>query len=228
LRSVSAVLDVIEPPLVDRLHFWALQATFLDEMTGLIGGGAHLGLQHNPRHPGSKAVNWGGYAPEGGRVLEGSDSVLPGIPGDRNTRNFPWRAGREYRLAIERSPDLGPDRPGIGSDAWRGSVTDLFTGETTAVRDLYARGTLLTSPVVWTESFARCDHPGVAVRWSDLSAEAVDGSIVRPEAVRVSYQARAAGGCDNTTVEIAGAGIVQRTTATRTVRDGAVLPWSSG
>ena len=227
LVAVEATLEIVEPPVVDRLYFWALQASFVDEMTGMIGGGGHFGLQYNPRHSGNTAVNWGGYASKGPE-LEGSDSALPGIPGDRNTRNYPWRPGRAYRLRVARSPDLGPDRLGAGPDAWRGSVTDLFTGETTVVRDLYARGRLLTSPLVWTESFARCDHPPVTVRWSDLAGETVDGSLVPPEAVRVSYQARRDGGCDNTTVMPTTEGFLQRTATARAVRDGAVLPnWGS-
>ena len=57
-REVSVTLEVLQPPTVDRLYFWALQADFA---TGDAGrrpaGGAHLGLQWHPQHPGSTAVN---------------------------------------------------------------------------------------------------------------------------------------------------------------------------
>ena len=49
--AVEVTLEVVEAPVVDRLYFWALQATFNDATTD--HGGAHLGLQCNPRYPGS-------------------------------------------------------------------------------------------------------------------------------------------------------------------------------
>ena len=41
--AVEVTLEVVEAPVVDRLYFWALQATFNDATTD--HGGAHLGLQ---------------------------------------------------------------------------------------------------------------------------------------------------------------------------------------
>ena len=163
LSEVSATLEIIEPPTVDRLYFWALQASFVKPG----GGGAHLGLQHHPRFPGQTAANWGGYRqPGSGAHLEGTVSPLPSALGNPNTRDFPWIPHRPYRLTIGRSPDLGP----AGLFSWRGTIEDLHTGDVTVVRDLFSRGEYLRGPVVWTESFARCDHPPVAVRWSDLLA----------------------------------------------------------
>ena len=57
--SCSVVLEVLVPPPVPTLYFWALQASFLDG-SGRSYGAAHTGLQWNPRHPGGQAVNWGG------------------------------------------------------------------------------------------------------------------------------------------------------------------------
>ena len=215
LLEVAATLEVVKPPTVDRLYFWALQASFAEGHARL--GGGHLGLQWNPRHPEHGAVNWGGYASQayGGDILDGSVSVLPSSRNDRNTRDYPWQPGRAYRLRIF----AAPDRPG----AWRGEVTDLTTGDPTVVRDLYAGGDRLAAPVVWTEVFAECDHPSVAVRWSDLQATAEGGSPLLPVAVRVNYQLPEHGGCPNTNVTADEVGILQTTTVERTTPQGAVL-----
>ena len=45
LVSASVTLEVLTPPVVDDLYFWALQVTFPG------AGAAHLGLQWNHRHP---------------------------------------------------------------------------------------------------------------------------------------------------------------------------------
>ena len=216
LTEVSATLEIVEPPAVERLYFWALQASFVK--TG--GGGAHLGLQHNQRFPGRTAANWGGYAPSSdGTLLEGSPSLLPSTPDDTNTRDFSWVPHRPYRLTISRSPDGAP----AGFHAWRGTIEDLRTGEATVVRDLFSRGEYLRGPVVWTEAFARCDHPPVAVRWSDLLAVGETGKPIAVRSASANFQDRAAGGCDNTNVTIDGGGWVQRTATERTVRSGVPL-----
>ena len=214
--EIAATLEVFDEPTVDRLVFWALQVSFVNPG----GGGAHLGLQHNRRYPAASAANWGGYAPpdEGG-LLDGSVSPLPSTPNDPNTRDFPWLPQRPYRLVIARSPDAAP----VGLFAWRGSIEDLHTGEIAVVRDLYSRGEYLGSPVVWTESFARCDHPSSAVRWSDLTATGEEGRAIPVSAVSVNYQARSAGGCDNTNVTVDGTGWMQRPNTPRTVQSGTRL-----
>ena len=211
LRSAHAVLEVRSAPRVARLYFWALQVTFADGAAHR--GGAHTGLQWNPRYPGSTAVNWGGYG-AGGGLLDGTESPLPAVTGDRNTRDYPWEPGRPYRFEV--SP---ADRPGW----WRATVTDLASGRASVIRDLAGSGTSLVSPVVWSEVFARCDDPSVEVRWSDLGGTAVDGTPWRPTAVRVSYQAVGAGGCSNTDVARDGDGLLQRTSVDRTVPDGSIL-----
>jgi hypothetical protein len=192
---VSAVLEVVEAPVVPHLYFWALQASFVDD-AGRRVGGAHLGLQWYDRHPGSTAVNWGGYR-DGAGELEGETSPLPSATGNPNTRDFPWVPQREYRLTID----------GDGDGWWRGSVTDLATGETTVVRRLHGGGTRLANPVVWSEVFARCDDPTVTIRWSQLEPAS--------SALRPTYQSHADGGCANSRSSRDGDGWLQRTNVER-------------
>jgi hypothetical protein len=122
-------------------------------------------------------------------------------------------------LTIGRSPDPAP----AGFFAWRGTIAGLDSGEVSVVRDLYSRGEYLRSPVVWTESFARCDHPSFAVRWSNLTATGEQSRAIPVTGVLVNYQDRSAGGCDNTDVTVDGTGWTQRTNTPRTVRSGARL-----
>ncbi len=208
------------PPLSRRLYFWALQASF--SSGNRMHGGAHLGLQWNARYPGGTAANWGGYAP-GGSLLRGSESPLPSARRDRNTRDYPWVAGHRYRLQIARSGEA-PD----GMVAWRGTVTHLESGEETRIRDLYTKGEYLVRPLVWSEVFARCEHQTAAVRWSDLRAVTAEGTELRPSYVRVNYQSRADGGCDNTTVSVDELGILQVTNAQRRIPQEAMLPVPGG
>lgn len=181
LVEVAATLTVLRRPTVDRLVFWALQASFLEGPgAGRRHGGGHLGLQHHPRHPGAGAVNWGGYD-AAGSVLRGTESRLPSALDNANTRDLAWEAGVAHRLSISR-----------GHDGWTGRVDGV------EIRRLLTGGDRLASILVWTESFADCDHPGVVVRWSDLVGRTVDGEEVHPVAVITRYQDVAAGGCSNT------------------------------
>ncbi len=220
LVEVSAVLEIVVPPQVQALYFWALQVDFL--AGDRFRGGAHTGLQWNRRYPGYTAVNWGGYASQedGGGILSGSVSDLPGFPDDPNTLGYPWKQGRPYRLRIFRSPD--------GQGAWRAEVTDVSAGRSSVVRDLFVdaggKAGYLVRPIVWSEVFADCDAPSVSVRWSDLQAADETGAVFRPDAVRVNYQPVSRGGCTNTTATIEAAGAVLQVTNTpRTVEQGALL-----
>ena len=216
LVETSVVLEVTEPPEVERLYFWALQVTF----TNPDGGGAHLGVQHHPRYPNNTAANWGGYAPaHQGGLLEGSPSPLPSTPNDVNTRDFPWQSHRPYRLTISRLPEPIPD----GRFAWRGEITDVESGTSTLVRDLYSAGRYVRGPVMWTEAFARCDHPASEVRWSDPRVIDEAGETTAVTRVKVNYQSHEAGGCANTDSRTDGLAWVQRTTTARTTPDGAML-----
>jgi len=210
---VEVTLEVLDPPTVPRLYFWALQVDVAD-YSGRPAGGAHLGLQWHPAHPGSTAVNWGGYD-AGGTVLHGSESDLPSATANPHTRDLPWRPGRPYRLTVARV-EPGPAATGpIGAVAWRGSVTDLVTGTTTVVRDLYPAGDRIIGVVMWSEVFARCDDPTVTVRWSAPTVRHLDGTVSSPRDVVCSYQSVADGGCTNTSSEVDGTGLVQRTAVGR-------------
>lgn len=209
--GAEAVLEVVRAPVVRALYFWALQVSFVDR--GRAGGGAHLGLQWHPAHPGSTAVNWGGYD-DNGRELTGSASELPSETANPNTRDYAWRPGRAYRLRVDR----GAQAPG-GLTAWTGSVVDLASGERTVVRDLFARGTHVGSPMVWSEVFADCDAPGVEVRWRDLRLVDAQGTHA-VEAVVVNYQRVQDGGCVTTDSEVRGDDLVQRTGVRRLRRQG--------
>lgn len=219
LRAVSVEFEVLIPPSVPRLYFWALQVSFVGG--NQMRGGAHTGLQWNPAHPGSTAVNWGGYASQedGGEQLTGSQSLLPSSRRNANTRNFDWRPGTRYRLEVAPAPH-SPD----GFHAWRSTITDVDSGEETVIRDLYSRGNRLLAPMVWSEVFARCEHPSVTVRWSGFKAISEDGRVVAPPLMRVNYQSRARGGCDNTTASIDELGVLQTTSTERQVPQGALLP----
>ena len=197
LTEVAVDLEVLVPPSIPTLYFWALQVSFED------GGAAHTGLQWNPRHPGGRAVNWGGYA-KGGGLLTGSPSALPCEIGDPNTRDWWWDPGRRYRLRVW-APVPG---------RWRAAVDDVV------IRDLYAAGTTLRSPIVWSEVFAGCDDPTVAVRWSGFEALDGQGRPVAPDRMLVNYQRN---GCANTTSVLDGRSVVQVTNTQRTTPQGSVL-----
>ncbi len=216
--AAEALLEVRSPPEVLSLYFWALQASFVDR--GRHGGAGHLGLQWYPAHPGSTAVNWGGYAADG-RELEGSTSSLSSATGNPNTRDFAWRAQTPYRLRIERAEAED------GRRAWRGSVTDVAAGRETVVRDLWAPGSGLTGLVVWSEVFAACDAPGTQVRWSDLRLTSQSGEHHTVSHVVVNYQSVADGGCISTDATVDGHGVSQTTGTTRTTGRAARLPMGS-
>jgi hypothetical protein len=214
--SASVTLEVLEPPTVDRLYFWALQADFGDAR-GRAAGGAHLGLQWHPEYPGATAVNWGGYDASG-TILDGTPSPLPGALGNPHTRDYPWRAAVPYRLSIDRVDGTG-EPGGTGGAAWRGSVTGP-DGVPTVVRDLLPAGDRITGVVMWSEVFARCDHPTVAVRWSDPQLRGTDGRAIVPASYVVNYQSRTDGGCSNTSSGPDGVGVVQRTSTDRVTPQG--------
>lgn len=207
-REVAVTLEVLEPPSVDRLYFWALQVSFLDG-SGSHGAG-HLGLQWNPRFPDHKAVNWGGYDTQGA-VLPGSDSSLPSTPLDPNTRDFPWLPRLKYSLRIHPSPEVG----------WRGEVTDIETGVVTVVRDLHVGGDDLRRVMVWSELFCECSDPRSVVSWSEPAAIGLRGEHLVPRAFRVNYQTD---GCSNTNVYSDGHGVCQATASERITAQGSLVP----
>lgn len=205
LVSVAVTLEVLAPPTTPDLHFWAVQASFVDR--GRSSGAAHLGLQWHAGHPASRAVNWGGYASDGAE-LEGSASALTSATGNRNTHDFPWQERRPHRLVIA---------PGGRPGDWRGSVDGVV------VRDLYAGGAALAEVVMWSEVFAPCEGPSTAVRWSAMSATTADGTDISPDRLVAHYQRDADGGCANTDVVVDGDGFIQVTATSRTTPAGAFL-----
>jgi hypothetical protein len=204
--AASVALVVEAAPAVPDLYFWALQASFVDG-AGRHHGGGHLGLQWHRPHPGSRAVNWGGYGPEG-RTLDGSASPLPSATGNPNTRDLWWEPGEPYTLTIQRAAEGG----------WAGTVGGR------RIRRLDAGGDRLGGLMVWSEVFARCDAPAVAVRWSAFRVTTTEGGVVAPVAVHVNYQRRADGGCDNSTAMPDGDAVRQITGTARAVPQGARLP----
>lgn len=210
--AAEVTLEVIQPPRVAELYFWAFQATFSGG--GRPFGGAHLGLQWHPQYPGGTAVNWGGYR-HGGGELDGSASSLPSALGNPHTRDYRWAPGVPYRLRIDRSPT----RPG----SWRGSLFDPERQAVVAVRELHAGGTHLTSLMTWSEVFARCEDPPATVRWSDPVAFDDAGRAVPATEVTVNYQSYGDGGCSNTTCFADDVGICQRTATARATPQGRAL-----
>lgn len=213
--AARATVTVTAPPQTSDLYFFALQASFTDR--GRHVGGGHIGLQWNSRHAGGRAVNWGGYssADRGGAVLDGTESQLPSLPADPNTRDYDWQPGLSYRLEIEPAPEAG---------WWRGSVTDLASGTRTVVRDLHGGGQRLTSPVVWAEVFAACDAPSVTVHWRDLEVAAAPGTWTPVSTVTANYQDYTAGGCTNTNSAAQRDGWSQTTAVARTTVQRSRLP----
>jgi hypothetical protein len=211
--EVRATLEVVVAPEADELYFWALQASFLDP-SGRSRGAGHLGLQWLPG--GVRAANWGGYRDpsDGGGELDGTTSGLPAHQGNVNTRLYPWEPGRAYQLRIGPAPDAG---------SWRGSLTDLLSGDTQVVRDLSCGGSHLGSLVMWSEVFAPCDAPSVVVAWRDVAGTRPDGSVAALSSFRVTYQPHSDGGCANTTVRSEGSRILQLTNSSRQVAHGAIV-----
>jgi hypothetical protein len=203
--EVAATLEVLVAPAVPRLYFWALQVGFAGARGG--GGAGHTGLQWLPVDGGLPAVNWGGYGADG-RELDGTVSPLPSLDGNPNTRLLAWDPSVPHRLRVYRSPE------GRG---WRAEVDGAV------VRDLFGAGEYLVEPMVWSEVFAACDDPPTVVRWSAFEGRQEDGSVVVPDAVTVTYQSWADGGCTNTDASLDGVGVVQATGTPRRTPHLAVL-----
>ena len=176
-REVAVTLEVLEPPSVDRLYFWALQASFLDGFR--LAGCRASRPAVEPALPGPQAVNWGGYDTKGS-VLPGSGSSLPSTPADSNTRDFPWLPQRRYMLRIFPSPENG----------WRGEVTDVETDVVTVVRDLHVGGDRLGHVVVWSELFCQCSDPRSVVGWSEPAAIGLRGEPLVPTGLPGQLQGR--------------------------------------
>jgi hypothetical protein len=203
-------LEVLTAPSSPRIYFWALQATFLDELGNSLGA-AHTGLQWNPRHPGSgqRAVNWGGYSypTDALNQLSGTVGSLDHPEGDTNTYDWPWLDRRPYRFVIHR-----------GDAGWAATVIDVVEGSSFVVRELFVPGAVgLAYPVVWAELFCDCDDPPSAVRWSGFSVRTLGGEVVHAPFAKVTFMPVGSGQCDNTdAVPDGGGGFVISTRQRRT------------
>ena len=218
-------------PQVTDTYFWALQVNFSRGNSNVDEGAGHTGFQWRAAHPGNRAVNWGGYEagrPVGqGRVLQGSTSPLPSTPGDVNTRDFPWEAGVPYRFTVRPAGPAEAEYPPGLLTAWRATATRLDTGVEQVIRDLYAPGPFVKAAMVWSEVFAACDAPSVAVAWSNLTMLRPGGGDVQVKAVTVNYQPRERGGCPNTNSAVEDERFTQTTTVPRTTPQGTVLSTST-
>lgn len=219
--EIRATLEVVEPPKVAELYFWALQASFTDGSSNF--GGAHLGLQHHPSYPDSGAANWGGYhdASRGGQILDGSPLTVPSALNNANTGNFAWRPQTPYVLRIRQNV---PNQDPGNQQGWLGSITGP-DGEEHVLRELYCAGSAIRSPLVWTESFAPCDAPRATVRWSDFTMVTRSGAALPISAVRTNFQSVADGGCSTSDSTVDGASVLQSTGLSRTTSTGAILDW---
>jgi hypothetical protein len=65
--------------------------------------------------------------------------------------------------------------------------------------------------MVWTECFARCDAPPVAVRWSGFEIVTASGERIAIAEALLNYQAVADGGCSTGRSERDGDGWRQTT-----------------
>ncbi len=208
--QAAATLEVITAPTADRLYFWALQVTFHDGHRE--HGGAHVGLQWNPRHAGNTAVNWGGYGvvSDVTSILPGTASALASTVDDVNTRDFAWRAGTPYRFVVHRV-----------ADGWAADVTDTGTGKTSRIRTLHCGGDRLTNPVVWSEVFAGCLDPSAVIVWSNLELVTRMGRTIRPTSVSLTFPAD--GACPNTDTSGGNGVVVQTTNTARRGHDGQII-----
>jgi hypothetical protein len=239
--EVAVTVTILDEPPTHDLYFWALQVSFEDAATGRREGAAHTGPQWASQHPGHGAVNWGGYGARG--ELDGGPGWLPSAAGNANSIDYRWRVGVPYRLTVSRAPvsneSAGAAAP-PGLTAWRATITplegsldesnELFeprSQQPQVIRDLWAPGDLLVSPMVWSEVFARCDADSVRVAWAEPVGIDERGQVHRATSARVNYQAVGDGGCTNTNVATLvtpdGPAWVQTTNAERITPLGASL-----
>jgi hypothetical protein len=213
--ELQVTVEVMIVPTSNRIVFWAVQPDLISS-SGTSLGVSHFGLQWQPSHPNSRAVNWGGYDSATGSELSGSVSSLPSATGNPNTRDFQWLANRQYRYRVW-SPSVG---------VWRGEIRDLVTSTTTVVRELSVPGsTLLRGAVLFTESFEVCQNSS-AVKWTNLQFTLANASLSTPASATASYALFSDGACTNTNQLTLGGGIVQTTGTARTTVHGTSMATS--
>lgn len=105
--QIEAKLRIPVEPRADdpAIYFWAFNLSFTNGANDTIGGG-HFGLQWNPAHPASRAVNWGVYndlTPAPYDVFDGGPPGFSSANGDLNSLDYRWRQGAVYRFKVARS-----------------------------------------------------------------------------------------------------------------------------
>ena len=109
------------------LYYFAIQTDFSDG-----GGGAHGGLQWAS---GGKKANWGGYDL---RYAGDTQSIVV---------DQPWATGVWYRYHAARGTQQLD-----GTWAWGFWITDLGTGTSRSLGDIYSKGSSISGCAVWMEA----------------------------------------------------------------------------
>ena len=97
--AVEVTLEVVEAPVVDRLYFWALQATFNDATTD--HGGAAPGLAVEPSLPGlaCRELGWVSEVRAVGRGAAGHSFTASEHAERPEHARLPLAAGRAVPVA---------------------------------------------------------------------------------------------------------------------------------
>ena len=174
--AASARLIVEAAPPVDELYFWALQASFTD--------GSGRRARRRPPGPAVARRRTRAPAPPTGAATRPAAAILPGsesaLPSAHRQRQHPRPGGSR---ACPTALDDRAGAPAAGLGRARSTAPSCAR--------LAAGGDRLDGLMVWSEVFARCDDPPVAVRWSGFAATVADrrGPLARRPCA-VNYQAR--------------------------------------
>ena len=187
--EASATLEIVEPPAVPQLYFWALQASFVD--------GTPI-VRCRPSRPAMALSSPRWHCGQLGRVRRRPAASSTGrcrsCRAPPATRTPGTSAGSRAARTACRSV------PARGTGDWRGSVDGHV------VRELHGGGTGLADMMVWSEVFARCDDRSGRGAMERLHGQDAQPARSRPDRLAVSYQSKLDGGCDNTTVVVDGDG----------------------
>ena len=167
LLECSAVLEVVVPPSVPRLYFWALQASFSDGTPTPRRCPPRIAVEHQVPAVGRRPT--GADTPRTGRCCRGPSPRCPSTRKDPNTRDYPWIAGHRYRLQ---------DRPQRRDQRRHGRLAGNDHPHRVGRRGQGARSPHQGAST-WSGRWCgrRCSPgasiPTTVVRWSDLRA--IDG-----------------------------------------------------
>ena len=209
--ACSVVLEVVQPPTVAALYFWALQASFLDAHRPVLRRGPHR-APVEPPPPGQPGGELGWLRAGGRRHLHPGRQRLTAARHPRGPEHPHVRVARRDPVPLHdpsRHRRVGVDGDRSGRPA--PEVT---------VRELYAAGDRLGGFVMWSELFCRGDDPPTRC----------GGRSRRPSPRPVADRAAAAlhatfpDGPEwrDLDVVVDGVGVQQVTTTGRTLRGGVV------